>query len=258
MHSTARTNRSTAGARAAALFDRLWRCEPAADGGGSADDRRGRRFAGGDARRSANHHRRARLAQAVQVRGLHRHLQPDARVDLRMAVGLAARPPRRGLDDGDRVRAGGGDHRRPGLARNDQPFQRVDAARCDAVLRHGRRDPAADAGERGGRRRAVAAAIHRPSARMGPASRHDADHRRRTDRPADDAPNGGAARGRPRRRSHDDFGRAFGRRHGRRSRCAGDRVEPRARRSARSPLHRPARGPGACAHRDRPAAVASP
>ena len=69
---------------------------------------------------------------------------------------------------------------------------------------HGRRDPAADAGERGGRRRAVAAAVRRPGARMGPASRHDAHHRRRADRPADDAPDGGAAGGRPRRSAHDD------------------------------------------------------
>ena len=128
----------------------------------------------------------------------------------------------------------------------------------DAVLfvGHGRRDPAADAGERGGRRRAVAAAVRRPGARMGPASRHDADHRRRADRPADDSPDGGAARGRPRRWAHDDCGRAYGRRPGRRSRRAGDRVEPRARRSARSALHRPARDPGAGAHRGRPAAVA--
>ena len=200
MNSTPRTVRSAAEARAAALLDRLWRASPPLTAVGRADARRGRRVAGRHARRSAHHHRRARLAQAVQVRGLHRRLQPHARVDLRMAVGLAARPPRRRLDDRDRVRAGGGDHRRAGLARNDQPLQRVDDARCGAVRRHGRRDPAADAGERGGRRRAVAAAVHRPGARMGPASRHDADHRRRADRPADDAPDGGAACGRPRRR----------------------------------------------------------
>jgi len=51
------------------------------------------------------------------------------------------------------VRAGGGDYRHAGLARNDKPFQRVDAARCDAVSGHGRRDRDTDAGER---RRAVA------------------------------------------------------------------------------------------------------
>jgi len=44
-----------------------------------------------------HHHRSARLAQAFQVRDLHCHLQPDARMDLRVVVGLAARPPRRGL-----------------------------------------------------------------------------------------------------------------------------------------------------------------
>ena len=120
----------------------------------------------------------------------------------------------------------------------------------------GARDPAADARERGGRRRAVAAAVHRPRARMGPASRHDAHHRRRADRPADDAAHGGAARGRPRGCAHDDCGRAHGRRPGRRSRRAGDRLEPRARRSARSALHRPARDAGAGAHRARPAALA--
>ena len=43
---------------------------------------------------------------------------------------------------------------------------------------------------------------------------------------------------------------------GRRSRRAGHGVEPGARRSARSTLHRPARDPGAGAHRGRPAAVA--
>ena len=56
--------------------------------------------------------------------------------------------------------------------------------------------------------------------------------------------------------AHDDCGRALGRRCGRRSRRAGDGMEPGARRSARSALHRPARDPGAGAHRGRPAAVA--
>ena len=55
---------------------------------------------------------------------------------------------------------------------------------------------------------------------------------------------------------HDDRRRAYGRRSGRRPRRAGDRVEPRARRSARAALHRPARDPGARARRARPAAVA--
>ena len=209
MNSTQPTVPFTAGTRAAASARSPVACEPAADGGGNADARRGRRFAGGRARRSAHYYRRARLAQAVQVRDFHRRLQPHARVDLQMAFGLAARPPCRRLDDRDRVRAGGGDHRRAGLARNDQPLQRVDDARYGAVLRDGRRDLAADARERGGRRRAVAAAVHRPDTRMGPASRHDADHRRRADRPADDSPHGGAACGRPRGWAHDDCGRAL-------------------------------------------------
>ncbi len=51
-------------------------------------------------------------------------------------------------------------------------------------------------------------------------------------------------------------GAHYGRRRGRRSRRAGDRMEPRARRPARSALHRPARDPGAGAHRGRPAALA--
>ena len=122
--------------------------------------------------------------------------------------------------------------------------------------RDGLRDLAADARERGGRRRPVAAAVHRPAARMGPATGHDADHRRRADRPADDPPDGGAAGGRARRQAHDDRRRAYRRRTRWRSGRAGDRVEPGARRSARSPLHRPARDPGADTRRHRPEALA--
>ena len=107
-------------------------CEPAADSGGNTDARCGRRFAGGHARRSAHHYGRARMAQAIEVRDFHRGLQPHARVDLHMSFGLAARPPHRRLDDSDRVRAGGGDHRRAGLARNDQPLQR--STTLDMVL----------------------------------------------------------------------------------------------------------------------------
>ena len=188
MHSTSRTVRSAA----AALRDRSVAGKSAADGGRSAHARGGRRVSGGHARGSADHYRRTRLAQAVQVRDLDRPLQPHAGLDLRMAVGLAARPPRRGLDDRDRVRAGGRPHRRPGLAGNDQSLQRVDDRQCGDLLRHGRRDSDADAGERGGRGRAVAAVIHGPGARVGPASRHDAHHRRRADRPVDDPANGGA------------------------------------------------------------------
>ena len=44
--------------------------------------------------------------------------------------------------------------------RTTEPLERVDAAQCGAVLRHGRGDPVADVRQRGGRRRAVAAAIH--------------------------------------------------------------------------------------------------
>jgi hypothetical protein len=40
-----------------------------------------------------------------------------------MADRLAARSPRRRLDDRDRLRAGGGDHRPPGVARNDESLQ---------------------------------------------------------------------------------------------------------------------------------------
>ena len=61
---------------------------------------------------------------------------------------------------------------------------------------------------------------------------------------------------RPRRWAHDDRGRAYGRWRGWRSRRASNRVESRARRSARSALHWPARDPGAGAHRDRPEALA--
>ena len=148
------------------------------------------------------------------------------------------------------------DHRRPGLARNNQSLQCVDAARWGAVRGDGGGDSAADARERRGRGGAVAAAIHRPDARVGTAVRHDVDHRRRPDRCPDDSPDGRAARRRAHHRTDDDDRRACRWRRGRRPRHAGDRVEPGARRPARSTLHRPSHDPGACVHRGRPAALA--
>ena len=45
----------------------------------------------------------ARLAQAVEVRDIHRGIQPHVGVDLSVSFGLATRPTRRRMDDRDRV-----------------------------------------------------------------------------------------------------------------------------------------------------------
>ena len=103
-------------------------------------------------------------------------------------------------------------------------------------------------GQRLGRDRPVAAALHRRHARLGPAPGHDAHHRRRVHRGADDPPDRRAARGRARWRPDVGGRRPHRGRSGRRSRPAAHRVEPRARRCACASLRRPARDPGARAH----------
>src|SRR5690606_20523001 len=63
--------------------------EPAAHRSGAAHADRGGRVSRRRLCRSAGHHRRAGLAQAVQVCHLHGGLQPDAGLGLRLAQRLA-------------------------------------------------------------------------------------------------------------------------------------------------------------------------
>ncbi|MCO5555085.1 hypothetical protein L7F22_008625 [Adiantum nelumboides] len=137
----------------------------------SVDGRRSRLRRGRSARRAghprrpARGARRAGVAQAHQVRRLHRDLLRDLGLAVRPAA-LPARPDPwrvpRGHGRGGGPRGGDGRHRRPGRAGHDQPLQLHLPARRGPVDHHGDLDRPRLAGDVLGRRRAVRGARPRP------------------------------------------------------------------------------------------------
>ncbi len=147
------------------------------------------------------------------------------------------------------LRARGGDDRRPGRARHDQPLQRGDAARRHRLRQHGRDHRRPDLSRGGADRRDLAAALRGSGARLGAAHRPRRHRARSVHRRPDDAADGGPARRGAGGARDADLRRAHGRRARRRPGPARHRLEHTARRHPRAALHRPARLAGAAAAR---------
>ena len=169
-----------------------------------------------------DHHRRAGLAQAAEVRGLDRALRVHAGLGVHLPAGVARARRDRRTRHRRRLRDRAGDHRRPGDARHHQPFQRGDAASTGAVFAiMGADHRPADAARGGARRGAVAAAVRRSRARLGAAPRHGRHRARRVHRWPDDAADHGPDR------------RRAGARTGCRSRAPTPSARPTAARACR-------------------------
>ena len=134
------------------------------------------------------------VAEASQVRRLDRHLHADARLDLHTVARVAPHAQGCRLGDGRDPRAGGRDHRRTGVARDDQPLQRWNRARRRALHHHGSGDRSADPDQRRGRRGPVASALRRSVAGLGASLRDGHHHPRRQHRWSHDATDHRAAR----------------------------------------------------------------
>ena len=220
---TLATSRQTPASKGAVHDDpvtRLWRTDPVLAGTGLFLAALAVPFGLGLLLDPRDHHRRPGLAQAGEVRRLDRDLHVHAGVGLHLPAGLAADAAHRRHRHGRRARPGGGAHRRPGVARHHQPLQHRDAVRRGRLRRHGPGHRRADAARRRAGRGALAPAVRRSRAGLGAAPRHRRDRARRVHRRADDAADGGAARGGPRDAPDADLGRPHRRRARRRARAA--------------------------------------
>ena len=145
--------------------------------------------------RSADRHRRAGVAEAGEVRDFDRDLLADARVDLPVPAGMAARKIDQWLDYGTGAGAGDWDYRRTGGARHQQPFQYRHSVGSSSFYNHGRGDFDCMGSLHRGNRGAIPGAVPRPGDGLG-ATSGNAAHRvglgnRRPDGEADERTTGG-------------------------------------------------------------------